>query len=86
MYWLILFFVFIFLLKISQLMLNMLAMHQVHINRWVWALASFLIVILPKIILPQINVLLSWGTYILCGIFTINFMIEQHRWFVTSKL
>lgn len=86
MYWLILFFVFIFLLTISQLMLNMLAMHQVHINRWVWALASFMIVILPKIILPQINVLLSWGTYILCGIFAINFMIEQHRWFVTSKL
>ncbi|MGI8169659.1 diacylglycerol kinase [Enterococcus lactis] len=86
MYWLILFFVFIFLLTISQLMLNMLAMHQFHINRWVWALASFLIVILPKIILPQMNVLLSWGTYILCGIFAINFMIEQHRWFVTSKL
>ena len=65
MYWLILFFVFIFLLTISQLMLNMLAMHQVHINRWVWALASFLIVILPKIILPQINVLLSWYIYTL---------------------
>ncbi|MDV4936465.1 diacylglycerol kinase [Enterococcus faecium] len=86
MYWLILFFVFIFLLTISQLMLNMLAMRHVHINRWVWPLASFLIVILPKIILPQMNVLLSWGTYILCGIFAINFMIEQHRWFVTSKL
>lgn len=86
MYWLILFFVSIFLLTISQLMLNMLAMRHVHINRWVWALASFLIVILPKIILPQMNVLLSWGTYILCGIFAINFMIEQHRWFVTSKL
>ena len=86
MYWLILFFVFIFLLTISQLMLNMLAMCHVHINRWVWPLASFLIVILPKIILPQMNVLLSWGTYILCGIFAINFMIEQHRWFVTSKL
>ncbi|WP_274661848.1 diacylglycerol kinase [Enterococcus lactis] len=86
MYWLILFFVFIFLLTISQLMLNMLAMRHVHINRWAWALASFLIVILPKIILPQMNVLLSWGTYILCGIFAINFMIEQHRWFVTSKL
>ncbi|HBL1210954.1 TPA: diacylglycerol kinase, partial [Enterococcus faecium] len=28
----------------------------------------------------------SWGTYVLCGIFAINFMIEQHRWFVTSKL
>ncbi|PHL19878.1 diacylglycerol kinase, partial [Enterococcus faecium] len=38
MYWLILFFVFIFLLTISQLMLNMLAMRHVHINRWVWAL------------------------------------------------
>lgn len=86
MYWLILFFVFIFLLTISQLMLNTLAMRHVHINRRVWALASFLIVILPKIILPQMNVLLSWGTYILCGIFAINFMIEQHRWFVTSKL
>ncbi len=86
MYWLILFFVFIFLLTASHLILNMLATYHIQINRWIWALASFLIVILPKIIVPHMNVLFSWGTYVLCGIFAINFMIEQHRWFITSKL
>ncbi|MBX4226400.1 diacylglycerol kinase, partial [Enterococcus faecium] len=24
--------------------------------------------------------------YLLCVMFAINFMIEKHRWFVTSKL
>ncbi|HBL1211031.1 TPA: diacylglycerol kinase, partial [Enterococcus faecium] len=57
MYWLILFFVFIFLLTASHLILNMLATYHIQINRWIWALASFLIVILPKIIVPHMNVL-----------------------------
>ncbi|MGC3648857.1 diacylglycerol kinase, partial [Enterococcus faecium] len=70
------FFVFIFLLTGSQLILNMLATFHIQINRWIWAMASFLIVIVQKIIVQHMNVLFSWGTYVVCGIFDFNFMIE----------
>lgn len=86
LYWLLTFILFIALLFFCTRMLKWIKAHGVKINRWVWATAAFLVVILPKAIFPHMNHIILIGLYVLCSIFALNFMIEQHEWFVKSKI
>jgi len=81
MYWLIVFVSFIILLGLSQLMLHFLKKKGIKINRWLWAVAAFLVVIVPRLIFPTMNQTITQILYIFCGVFALNFMIEQHAWY-----
>lgn len=80
MYWLFIFVGFFILLGISQFLLAKLKVRGIHINRWLWAVASFLILIVPNVIAPGLPDQVNIGLYILCGVFALNFMIEQRAY------
>ncbi|WP_261805999.1 diacylglycerol kinase [Lapidilactobacillus luobeiensis] len=86
LYWLIVLIIFLALMVVSNYLLKWLRQHKIKIFRWIWAFASFLVVIIPKVIFPHMNSFWSAVIYILCGVFALNFMIEQHRWMVESKI
>lgn len=80
MYWFVVGAFFFIVLTVSQFSLKKLAGKGIRIHRWIWAFASFLIMILPNALLPnlaeQVNILL----YALCAVFAVNFMIEQRKY------
>lgn len=86
LYWLLVFIGFIILLVASNFLLKLLKNHDIKINRWVWAAASFLVVIIPKVIFPNLST--AWTIVLLafCGLFAINFMSEQHQWMIDKKI
>lgn len=85
LYWLLVFGAFIVFLALSHFMMNWMRSKKIKINRFVWAVAAFLVVMIPKAIFPHMGNVWSGVLYILCGVFALNFMTEQHRWVSTSK-
>ena len=86
LYWFMTFIAFIALLFFCTRFLKWGKSHGIKINRWVWATASFLVLVIPKAVFPHMNNLISIILYVLCSIFALNFMIEQHEWIVKSKV
>ncbi|MFD1410574.1 diacylglycerol kinase [Lapidilactobacillus gannanensis] len=86
LYWLIVFVAFIILFYASNRLLAWLKGKGIKINRWIWAVASFLVIIIPKSIFPNMNNIVLGVLYVFCAVFALNFMIEQHDWFVKSKI
>lgn len=82
MYWIIVFFGFLGLLAASYGTLYLLKKRGIIINRWIWAISSFAVVIVPNLIFQPINQIVSYILYAFCGLFALNFMIEQHDRFV----
>ncbi len=81
MYWIIIFISFLLLLALSQWVLAALKKKGIMINRWIWAFASFLIVIIPHLIAKEIPPTIDGILYVFCAVFALNFMIEQHAWY-----
>lgn len=86
LYWLLVFIFFIALLFASHLMLQALKKRGIKINRWVWAIAAFLVVIIPKVIFPQMSTAWTIALLVFCCVFAVNFMTEQHQWLIDKKL
>lgn len=84
LYWLLVLIAFLILWWLSTHFLAWLRNHQIKINRWLWAIAAFLVVMIPKGLIK--NMPLPWTIvlYVLCAFFALNFMVEQHHWLVTS--
>lgn len=80
MYWFIVFAFFLVVLTISQFSLNKLGKKGVRVHRWIWAFASFLIMIIPNILLPHLSEQVNIFLYALCAVFAVNFMIEQRKY------
>ncbi|MHA3067082.1 diacylglycerol kinase [Lacticaseibacillus saniviri] len=80
MYWLVVMIAFLILLVLCQFSLAWLKQRDVHVNRWIWGVAAFLIVIVPHLIWHQIPTVIDTGLYLLCAVFAVNFMIEQHSY------
>lgn len=79
-YWILVFLVFLVFLVGCQYLLKFLNQHGILINRWIWGLLSFLILIIPHVIWSQISTGVDYILYALCAVFAINFMIEQHAY------
>jgi hypothetical protein len=86
LYWFLTFVAFIALLFFCTRFLKWIKAHGIKINRWVWATAAFLVVIIPKALFPHLNSVISIILYVLCSVFALNFMIEQHEWLIKSKI
>ena len=86
LYWLLVFIGFIILLVASNFLLKFLKQHGIKINRWIWAAASFLVVIIPKVIFPKMGTPVTIVLLAFCGVFAINFMTEQHQWMIDKKI
>ncbi|WP_125607197.1 diacylglycerol kinase [Lapidilactobacillus bayanensis] len=86
LYWLLVFIGFIILLIASNFLLKVLKRRGIKINRWVWAAASFLIVIIPKVIFPKMSAAWTVVLLVFCCVFAINFMTEQHQWMIDKKI
>ncbi|AOO76207.1 MULTISPECIES: hypothetical protein [Latilactobacillus] len=80
LYWILIFLGFLILLIGCQYLLKFLNQHGILINRWIWGLLSFLILIVPHVIWSHIPTGIDGILYALCAVFAINFMIEQHAY------
>ena len=80
MYWIAVFAFFFIVLTVSQFLLNNLKKAGIRIHRWIWAFASFLIMILPNVLLPNLSEQANIFLYALCAVFAVNFMIEQRKY------
>ena len=86
LYWLLVFIIFVALLIASNFMLKSLKKRGVKINRWIWAAAAFLVVIIPKLIFPHMSTAWTIVLLVFCCVFAVNFMSEQHQWLIDKKL
>ncbi|MGL9730270.1 diacylglycerol kinase [Enterococcus sp. DIV0756] len=80
MYWIAVFVFFFIVLTVSQFLLTKLKKAGIRIHRWIWAFASFLIMILPNVLLPNLSEQVNIFLYALCAVFAVNFMIEQRKY------
>ncbi|WP_225046735.1 diacylglycerol kinase [Lacticaseibacillus kribbianus] len=78
LYWILAFIAFGLLYVLSSYFLAWLKKRHIKISRWIWAFASFLVVIIPYAIWPHMNPVGTVVVFSLCGVFALNFMIEQH--------
>ncbi|WP_125710681.1 diacylglycerol kinase [Lacticaseibacillus porcinae] len=84
LYWLIIFVGFLLLFALAQWLIAVLKRKNIKINRWVWAWAAFLVMIIPYAIWPHLNNIVSAILYGLCAICAITFMIEEHSYFLVK--
>jgi len=78
LYWLLVMIIFLLILAGCQYGLSWLGHHNVKINRWIWAAASFLILIVPHVLWKAVPANVDIILYGLCAIFAVNFFIEQY--------
>lgn len=78
LYWLLVFGAFLVVLGLTQWLLAWLKQHGVHINRWIFGLAAFLVVMIPHVVIKHVPIPVDAILYILCAVFAIAFMTESH--------
>ncbi|MCI1891107.1 MAG: diacylglycerol kinase [Schleiferilactobacillus perolens] len=78
LYWAVMFFAFLLLLAGTQFLLGWLKQRHIHINRWLFGVAAFLVVIIPHVLMRNVPLALDSVLYLLCAVFGIAFMTETH--------
>ncbi|MFD1392895.1 diacylglycerol kinase [Lacticaseibacillus jixianensis] len=81
-YWILVFAGFLVVLALSQWAIAGLKARHININRWIWALSSFLVMIIPYLIWPHLNDVVAAILYGFCALFAVIFMIEEHSYFL----
>ncbi|ERL65112.1 hypothetical protein [Schleiferilactobacillus shenzhenensis] len=77
-YWLVVFVGFLALLAGTQWLLAWLKQRGIHINRWLFGLLAFLVLIVPHVLMKQVPPVLDGILYGLCAVFAVAFMTESH--------
>lgn len=85
MYWFVVGAFFFIVLSVSQFTLKKLEEKGLRIHRWIWAFASFLIMIIPNVLFPNLSDQVNTLLYALCAVFAVNFMIEQRKYVETMN-